>query len=85
MIEFQLEHVILVIFVLNMDRKSNMVQLFILGPSIAKNQKIKNLKTTNWQQKLNTKDIELTERVFWLWLLISFFFYFLFESLVSVF
>ena len=36
MVEFQLEDVFLVIFTLNMARKPNVVELFILGPSMAR-------------------------------------------------
>ena len=36
MVEFQLEDVFLVTFILNMDRKPNVVELFILGPSLAR-------------------------------------------------
>ena len=36
MVDFQLEDVFLVIFILNIDRKPNVVEFFILGPSIAK-------------------------------------------------
>ena len=36
MVEFQLEDVFLAIFILNMDRKPNGVELFILGPSKAR-------------------------------------------------
>ena len=36
MVEFQLEDVFLVIFILNMDRKPNVVELFILGPSMTR-------------------------------------------------
>ena len=35
MVEFQLEDVFLVIFILNMDRKPNVVEFFILGSSMA--------------------------------------------------
>ena len=34
--EFQLEDVLLVIFILNMDRTPNVVEFFILGPSMAR-------------------------------------------------
>ena len=36
MVEFQLEDVSLVIFILNMDRKPNVVEFFILGPSMTR-------------------------------------------------
>ena len=36
MVEFQLEHVFLVIFILNMDRMPIVVEVFILGPSMAR-------------------------------------------------
>ena len=36
MVEFQLEDVFLVIFFPNMDRKPNVVEFFILGPSMAR-------------------------------------------------
>ena len=36
MVEFQLEDVFVVIFILNVDRKPNVVELFILGPSMAR-------------------------------------------------
>ena len=36
MVESQLEDVFLVIFILNMDKKPNMVELFILGPPMAR-------------------------------------------------
>ena len=36
MVEFQLEDVFLVIFILNMDRMPNVVELFILGPSMTR-------------------------------------------------
>ena len=35
-VEFQLEDVFIAIFTLNMDGKPNMVELFILGPSMAR-------------------------------------------------
>ena len=35
-VEFQLADVFLVIFILNMDRKPNVVEFFILGPSMAR-------------------------------------------------
>ena len=36
MVEFQMEDVFLVVFILNMDRKPNVVEFFILGPSMAR-------------------------------------------------
>ena len=36
MVEFQLEDVFLVLFILNVDRKPNVVEFFILGPSVAR-------------------------------------------------
>ena len=44
MVEFQLEDVFLVIFILNMDRKSKLVEIFILGPSMARQRVARSVK-----------------------------------------
>ena len=62
MVEFQLEDVFLVIFTLNMDRKPNMVEPFILGPSMAR-MALKGGKTKNGGISDNNDNARVTHRL----------------------
>ena len=62
MIEFQLEDVFLVIFILNMDRKPNVMELFILGTK-GKNGTLKDGKTKNGGISDNPDNARVTHRL----------------------
>ena len=62
MVEFQLEDVFLVIFTLNMDRKPNMVEPFILGPSMAR-MALKGGKTKNGGISDDNDNARVTHRL----------------------